>query len=431
VTEPTLDLPAPSPDEADEAAAPDTSSTAPVANASATAGALVLEAPQPVAPVGTTQAEGSVPLGDADRAKLDAMVSEYLDNVSSLDTHSQQFSDQVKDIAKLGDDDIRASASVSNRLLEKPIAAMQNGGLTEASEVSHSLLALRRQVEDLDPGKQGDLMRPRKLFGLIPFGDRLRDYFDKYRSSQHQLDAIITALYHGQDELQRDNAAIEQEKINLWAVMGRLRQYAYLAQRLDEALSAKIAAIEATDPERAKVLKEDLLFYVRQKHQDLLTQLAVSIQGYLALDVIRRNNIELIKGVQRATTTTVSALRTAVIVAQALADQKLVLDQITALNTTTSNLIESTSDMLRQQSTSINEQAASSTVELDKLQKAFQNVYATMDEIDTFKVKALDSMQKTVTALSTEVEKSQTYIDRVRANEQRGPGLDALGTPQA
>jgi len=417
VTEPTLDVSPPSPEEAGETPA----------SPAATPSSLALEAPQPVAPVETTQAEGSVPLSDADRAKLDGMVSEYLDHVSSLDTHSQEFNAKLKDIAKLGDDDIRASASVSNRLLEKPIAAMQNGGLTEASEVSHSLLALRRQVEDLDPGRQGDLMRPRKLLGLIPFGDRLRDYFDKYRSSQHQLDAIITALYHGQDELQRDNAAIEQEKVNLWAVMGRLRQYAYLAQRLDEALSAKIAAIETSDPERAKVLKEDLLFYVRQKHQDLLTQLAVSIQGYLALDVIRRNNLELIKGVQRATTTTVSALRTAVIVAQALADQKLVLDQITALNTTTSNLIESTSDMLRQQSTSINEQASSSTVELDKLQKAFQNVYATMDEIDTFKVKALDSMQKTVTALSAEVERSQAYIDRVRANEERGPGLDALG----
>ena len=421
MTEPTLDVSPPSPDESAETPAA----------ASTTTDTLTLEAPQPVAPVATTQAEGSVPLNDADRAKLDAMVSEYLDHVSSLDTHSQEFSAKVKDIAKLGDDDIRASSSVSNRLLEKPLAAMQNGGLTEASEVSHSLLALRRQVEELDPGKQGDLLSPRKLFGLIPFGDRLRDYFDKYRSSQQQLDAIITALYHGQDELQRDNAAIEQEKVNLWAVMGRLRQYAYLAQRLDEALSAKIATIEATDPERAKVLKEDLLFYVRQKHQDLLTQLAVSIQGYLALDVIRRNNIELVKGIQRATTTTVSALRTAVIVAQALADQKLVLDQITALNTTTSNLIESTSEMLRQQSTSINEQAASSTIELDKLRAAFQNIYATMDEIDTFKVKALDSMQKTVTALSSEVTKSQAYIDRVRETEQRGAGLDALGTPKS
>ena len=56
------------------------------------------------------------------------------------------------------------------------------------------------------------------------------------------------------------------------------------------------------DPERAKALNQDVLFYVRQKHQDLLTQLAVSIQNYLAIDIVIKNNIELIKGVDRAST---------------------------------------------------------------------------------------------------------------------------------
>jgi uncharacterized protein YaaN involved in tellurite resistance len=426
MTDQSLRLPDASPAPTPDAGLAPAAQTAP---ASSTA-TLVLDAPAPVAAVAPAQASTAVPISDADRAKLDGMVASYLDAVSSLDTHSQAFSDKVKDIGKLGDDDIRASAAVSNRLLDKPLAAMQNGGLTETSTVSKSLLSLRRQVEDLDPSRQGDLLSPRKLLGLLPFGagDKLQDYFDKYRSSQHQLDSIITALYHGQDELQRDNASIEQEKINLWAVMGRLRQYSYLAQNLDTALTAKIGAIEATDPDRARVLKEDMLFYVRQKNQDLLTQLAVSVQGYLALDVIRRNNLELIKGVQRATTTTISALRTAVIVAQALADQKLVLDQITALNTTTSNLIESTSELLHQQSGAINEQAASATVDLAKLQAAFTNIYATMDEIDTFKVAALDTMQKTVTALSTEITKSQTYLDRVRSREAQSPTIENLGT---
>jgi uncharacterized protein YaaN involved in tellurite resistance len=153
-----------------------------------------------------------------------------------------------------------------------------------------------------------------------------------------------------------------------------------------------------------------------------MTQLAVSVQGYLALDVIRKNNVELIRGVDRATTTTVSALRTAVIVAQALSDQKLVLDQITALNTTTSNLIESTSVLLRQQSGAINEQAASSTVDIAKLQAAFDNIYATMDEIDGFKLQALDNMAKTVDALSVQVQKSQGYIERARAHDLIGDG---------
>ena len=401
--------------------------TADTQPADATSTTLVLEAPPPVMAVAQASAGDVVPIPAADRVRLESMVASYLDAVSTLDPHSAEFGDKVKDIGQLGDDDIRAAASVSSRLLDKPLAAMQSGGLTETSGVSRSLVSLRRQVEDLDPARQGDLLSPHKLLGFLPFGagDRLRDYFDRYRSSQHQIDAIITALLHGQAELQRDNAAVDQEKVNLWAVMGRLRQYAYLAASLDAALAARITMIERSDPDRATVLRQDLLFPVRQKQQDLLTQLAVSVQGYLALDVIRRNNLELIKGVQRATTTTVSALRTAVIVAQALVDQKLVLDQITALNTTTSNLIESTAELLHQQSAAINEQAASATVDLAKLEAAFTSIYATMDEIDTFKIRALDSMQKTVTSLSSEITKSQSYLDRVQARETRsdpGPG---------
>ncbi len=407
----------------DEASAPAAAETTLVGATDTTTqapetGTLALTAPAPVTAIATDQAAAAIKLDPATVAKLDGMVAGYVDKISSLDPHDPAFIARVDDIRKLGDEDIKASASVSSRLLNKPIASMSKGGLAEASAVSHSLLQLRRQVEELDPSHQGDLLSPHKLLGILPFGDRLRAYFDKYRSSQSHINAIMTALYHGQSELQKDNTDIEQEKANLWAVMERLRQYVYLSQKLDAALEAKLREVEATDPDRARILREDMLFPVRQKVQDLLTQLAVSVQGYLALDVIRRNNLELIRGVDRATTTTVSALRTAVIVAQALSDQKLVLDQITALNTTTSNLIESTSVLLRQQSGAINEQAASSTVDLAKLQTAFDNIYATMDEIDTFKLKALDNMSKTVDALTTQVQKSQAYIERAHSRDQ-------------
>jgi len=45
-------------------------------------------------------------------------------------------------------------------------------------------------------------------------------------------------------------------------------------------------------------------------------------------------------------------------------------------------------------------------------------------------VAALDTMQKTVTALTTEVTKSQSYLDRVRQGEARGSGLDLPGPDQ-
>src|SRR4051794_833316 len=418
VTESSLNIGAEATPAAGALDPPHDATAASTSAASSTNAGLTLEAPAAVSGRAPASAVGAVEIARVDVARLDTMVKGYLDAVTTLDVHTDAFQQKVHDIENLGDDDIRASANVSNRLLDKPAASMGQTGISQASDVSKALVNLRRQVEDLDPTQQGDLLSPRRLLGVLPFGNKVTDYFEKYQSSQKNLDAIINALYSGQDELRRDNADIEQEKANLWSVMGRLRQYVYLGQQLDTQLSARIASIEPSDADRARVLKEDLLFPVRQKVQDLLTQLAVSVQGYLALDLIRRNNVELIKGVDRATTTTVSALRTAVIVAQALSDQKLVLDQITALNETTGALIESTSQMLHEQSTKISEQAASATIDLARLQKAFQNIYATMDEIDTFKVKALDNMEQTINALSTEIDKSKTYIDRVRAAEQ-------------
>ena len=394
-------------------------------------GTLTLTPPAPVAAVAAPQAQDAVKLDPATVTKLDGMVKGYLDAIASLDVKDPKFDARVADIRKLGDDDIKASAQVSSRLLDRPVAAMQNGGISGSSAVSTSLIQLRRQIDDLDPSHQGDLLSAHKILGIIPFGDRLRDYFGKYQSAQSHINSIITSLYHGQDTLQQDNADLEQEKANLWTIMERLREYIYLGQKLDAGLTARIAQIQTTDPDRAKVLNEDMLFYVRQKVQDLATQLAVSVQGYLALDVIRRNNLELIKGVDRATTTTISALRTAVIVAQALVDQKLVLDQITALNATTSNLIESTSVLLRQQSGVINEQAASSTIDIQKLQTAFDNIYATMDEIDAFKLKALDNMSQTVDALTTQVGKAQTYLDRARSRDAAAPDGTAAGAAGA
>ena len=381
------------------------------ADTSASNTALTLVPPQPVAAITTDEAASMVKVDATTATKIDAMVSGYIKSLTSLDPHSQAFATKVNAIHTMGNDEIRQSASVSNRLLDKPVKAMESGPFSKGANVSKSLVDLRRTVEDLDPSQQG-LLSPKHLFGLIPFGSRLRDYFARYQSAQGHLNAIIQALYHGQDELRQDDAAIEQEKVNIWDIKGKLEQYIYLAGKLDAALEAQINHIGQTDPERAKALREDVLFYVRQKRQDLLTQLAVNAQGYLALELVRKNNLELIKGVDRATTTTVSALRTAVIVAQALTNQKLVLNQITALNTTTGNLIESTSQMLKEQSGQIHEQAASATVSVEKLQAAFANIYATMDMIDAYKLQALDSMQKTIDALTGEVTKAQSYLQR-------------------
>jgi uncharacterized protein YaaN involved in tellurite resistance len=375
-----------------------------------------LTPPAPVAAIAPQDAANRVPLAPEETTRLDRQVGEFIGDLTTLDPHGTDFKTRVDAILALGEGDIRASASVANRMLERPMNAMKKGVYDGASPVSKALGDLRNTVESLDPSKAGDLLSPRKLLGIIPFGNKLAAYFDGYRSAQNHLNAIIETLYRSKDELQRDNASIEQEKAAMWALMQKLEGFAYLAKKLDAEIDARLLALDTSDPARTKILREDVQFYARQKIQDLLTQTAVNVQGYLALDLIKKNNVELIKGVERATTTTVSALRTAVVVAQALANEKLVLNQIGALNTTTGNMIESTSAMLKQQSAGVYEQAASATIDVDKLKAAFKNVYDAMDSVSIYKAAALTSMQQTVTALEGEVQTAQSYLERTKTD---------------
>ncbi len=383
---------------------------------------LTLEAPDPVPVVSAADATGLVPVSDDVKSKLDEKVDGFIADLVAQDVNSPEFGKRVDQITNMGRKEITDAAGQSNRFLDRPVKAMDSD-----NSVGANLAQLRRTVEDLDPGKKGDLFTRKKIFGIIPFGNKMRDYFDSYKSSQGHIQSILGSLQSGKDELLMDNAAIDVERQNLWAAMGKLEQMIHVSKTLDARLEEKAAELEMTDPAKAKAIKETALFYVRQRTQDLLTQMAVTVQGYLALDLVKKNNVELVKGVDRASTTTVAALRTAVTVAQALVGQKLVLEQITALNTTTANIIDSTGTMLKEQTAKIHEQAASATIPVETLQRAFQNIYDTMDNIDTFKIKALDSMKTTVDTLSKEVEKSKGYIARAEGASQAGSGGASSG----
>ncbi len=386
---------------------------------------LVLTPPTPVQAVAPARAAGLVPLKEEQQSQLDAKAEGFVEELSALDANSPEFGKKVDQITNMGRREIAEAAGHSNRFLDRPVRAMQEGG------VGKDLAELRRTVEDLDPGKRGNLTAPKKLFGVIPFGNKLRNYFDSYKSAQTHISGILGSLANGKDELLKDNAAIDVERQQLWAAMGRLEQMIHVSKALDAKLEGKAMELEATDPAKAKAIRETALFYVRQRSQDLLTQMAVTVQGYLALDLVKKNNVELVKGVDRASTTTVAALRTAVTVAQALTNQKLVLDQITALNTTTANIIDSTGNLLRTQTAQIHQQAAASTIPLQTLQRAFQNIYDTMDAVDKFKLEALDSMKTTVNSLSSEVEKSRGYIARAEGASQARLAAPASATATA
>ncbi|SMB91722.1 toxic anion resistance protein [Deinococcus hopiensis] len=376
----------------------------------------LLKAPEAVPTVQSQEAPEMVPLTPEDRVRLDAMARAFVEDVLNNGTHTPTFKRKLDAVHELGTHEQRAAAQVSSRMLERPLKATKAGALAEGSNILRGLTDLRHTVEELDPSRTPTV---RGFLGKLPGGRKAQNVMDRYQSAQSHLNAILEALYRGQDELRRDNASIETEKVHLWETMQKIRQYAHVGKAVDEALTQRLYELESSDPDKARIVREELLFAVRQRVTDLLTQLAVSIQGYLALDLVRRNNLELIKGVDRATTTTVSALRTAIMVAQALGTQQAVLGQVTALNDTTGKMIGSTASLLRQQSTEIQRQAGSATVDPQVIQAAFREVYGALDAISTYRNQALDRFKETIQVLDREVGHAQKYLDRERQTASR------------
>lgn len=384
---------------------------------------LELRPPAPVPAVPEERAVGMVPVPPEKQQELRDKAQAFADALAAEQPGSPAFSQKVDDIVRMGQRDIERSSQTSSRLLDRPstsLAATRGNGAAGGPQaaVAKTLQELRETVTDLDPGK-ADLTGARKVLGMIPGASRIARYFHRFETSQQQLDAIIEALVSGQDSLRKDNAAIEQERTELWATMGRLAEYETLARALDAAVEAKAEQLRASDPKAADALLSDALFPIRQRRQDLMTQIAVSVQGYLALDLVRKNNLELITGVDRARTTTVAALRTAVVVAEALGQQRLVLQQISALNETTDAMIGRTSELLRQQTASVHEQASSSGVSVATLQKAFDDVLATIDAVDSYRAQAVGAMAETVSALEAQVGRAHAALERSHTESER------------
>ncbi|MBZ4498975.1 MULTISPECIES: toxic anion resistance protein [unclassified Dermacoccus] len=384
----------------------------------------MLAPPKAVDLVEPEKAAAMVPIDEQAKQVATTEATQTVARFEEIDPNDPQFRARLKEITNMGREESMKATQVSNSILQRPSLAGKDSSQTK---VGNTLVELRQTITDLDPHR-ADLKGAKKVLKWLPGGDKVDRYFMKYQSSQTHLNSIIAALESGQDDLRKDNAGIQLEQTRLWDALLRLRELDEKMTQLDGAIEQRVAELQARgDTEKADAMKSQVLFTVRQRRQDLATEIAVATQGYMSLGLVLQNNDQLIQAVDRAKSTTVAALYTAVIVSEALARQKLVLDQINALRSTTSNMIEATSKQLRTQGAEINAKSTESLVEVEKLENAFTNVFATMDAIDSYRAAATDSMAQTISSLQTQIKRAEPYMERARkeqieSNESRNSG---------
>jgi len=348
--------------------------------------------------------------------KLEKQADDLVARLIAVDPSQVDASEVAKAAVENMGMELQEQATQRSAMLKEPIKKIADK-TDDGGDVANALIDLKVQVEDLDPGKVD--LEPgwfARLFGRLPgVGTPIKRYFTRFESSQTIIDSITRSLEDGKDQLQRDNLTLLEDQKFMRELTFKLERAIKLGQMIDTKLEYQISRDLAGKPEHAKFVQEELLFPLRQRIMDLQQQLAVNQQGVVTLEVVMRNNKELIRGVNRARHVTVNALQVAVTLALALANQKIVLDKVQAVNETTSDLIAGTAARLRQQGTEIHKQAGSTSLDMEKLKAAFVDIHAALDDISAYRQEALPKMSESIKdmqELTDEGEKKIRQMER-------------------
>lgn len=331
-----------------------------------------------------------------EQADIKEMAIENANAVFQLDINSlSERKEIVGTIEKFGLDTMVQSRK-KNELLQVRIGDLSKLG-SENGQVVTDLVKLQQHMKDLDPSafdfaKDGVIG---KIFNPI------RNYFGKFQKADAAIDDILKSLEKGKNILKRDNTTLEIEQVSMRELTQTLNKNIEMGIQMDESLTAAIqcAQTDGTDADKIKFAQEEILYPLRQRIMDFQQILAVNQQGIVAMEILIRNNKELIRAVERAQNVTISALRVAVTVASALYNQKIVLEKVEMLNKTTSSMISSTARMLKEQGAAIHQQSASTNISIEDLKSAFVDTFDAFDQISNYKQEALPQMRSVIEEL--------------------------------
>ena len=361
------------------------------------------------------EVEKEVTPAEKEVQEIKKLAKENTNEIMALDMEDlSKKRNMVKSIDEFAMETMQNS-SRKNSLLQTTIGNLSKEG-EDGSVVSNSLADLHREIKDLDPS----LINFANEGFLQKIINPIRRYFEKYEKADGVIKDILVSLEKGQNTLKNDNTTLDIEEESLRELTKKLNNELALGMEMDEEITRELeeAKLNGIEEEKLKFVTEEILFPLRQRIMDMQQMVVVNHQGIVAMEVIKRNNRELIRGVDRAKTVTVTALRTAVMVASALYNQKIVLKKIEILNETTSNIISSTGKMLKEQGAEVQKQATEANINPDSLKQAFQDAISALEDISTFKAQALPKMHETINQFRELAETGEKEIARLEGSKE-------------
>ncbi len=184
---------------------------------------LSLKMPEPLTPVKAPEAAfAMVPLKDETRSAAETQAEQFVADLLHMDVTSGDFRSRLDSAFRLGRKEIADSALLTGKFMEKNFVSDADN---PAFQVMNEMRGL---FETLDPGKEGDLFSTHKILGVIPYGNRLQAYLQRFDSASGSLRKLIDNIYGVEDELARDDQELFATMNKLLDAMGKLKAVDHL-----------------------------------------------------------------------------------------------------------------------------------------------------------------------------------------------------------
>jgi len=331
------------------------------------------------------QADPSTAISPGAVERLEKLVAEVVDTIVAARPGGPDEERTVEAIAHLGQREFVTTAAISGRVLDSRFRSMDSQ-FAARGPLARRLAELRKIADDLEPSrvKLGRGRSPSAAADL----EELNRYFARFSRIEPRLEEILAELGQSRFALERDNASIAAEQASLATQMDLLREHVFLAERLDGALTSRLERLASSDPERVGRLRDRMLATLRARRAEILTQLAISTQGFAALELVGESNGAVLDAVAQAIATTATALRTAVLAAQAAASQRLALEHLDAVRKASGAMAEQASAL----EAGLTVTAAQASAQTGTMARAWSDVRTALDQVEARKVAALRSI---------------------------------------
>lgn len=325
-----------------------------------------------------------------DMAKLSEEANQVVKKISDTDTNN--VDSVLEQLSNFGGKEQRLAGESLNSL-RRPVKDMMDN--KQNHDIPDNLLKLREAVNELNP----NVFQTKGISRIVPKFLRKNStdkYMAKYQSVEKNIDEIVQSLLRGRDMLQEDNAELEVIKKDVHEKIYLLDKQIYMGKELFQLIEDK-----RQDPEwqnrQQLVTEAQEKIIVRTKNMS--TMVNVLQQSLSSVDIIKKNNDKLKEAIRNAIDTTKNLAPVTSAIHLALQNQQKIITAINDVNEATENMILANAQMLKDNTEQTTKLLENPSISLDKLQKAFQDIYTAIETQEASSRRIISSSKEFVDKL--------------------------------